>query len=43
MKNLPLDSKKDKNEDEKYMLTLTIIVLGFSMGARNLLAMVFGV
>jgi len=40
---LEKDSKNDKNEDEKYMLTLTIIVLGFSMGARNLLAMVFGV
>ncbi len=37
------DSKTDKNKDEKYMLTLTLIILGFSMGARNLLAMVFGV
>lgn len=40
---LEKDAKKDKNEDEKYMLALTLIVLGFSMGARNLLAMVFGV
>ncbi len=40
---LEKDSKEDRNEDEKYMLTLTLIVLGFSMGARNLLAMVFGV
>ena len=40
---LEKDSKKDKNENEKYMLALTIIVLGFSMGARNLLAMVMGV
>jgi uncharacterized membrane protein len=40
---LEKDSKKDKNEDEKYMWVLTLIVLGFSMGARNLLAMVFGV
>ncbi|MCX9085537.1 MAG: DUF63 family protein [Candidatus Methanoperedens sp.] len=37
------DSKGDQNEDEKYMLTLTLIVLGFSMGARNLLAMFIGV
>jgi len=29
-------------EDEKYMLVLTLIVLGFSMGTRNLLAMLFG-
>ncbi len=40
---LEKDSKGDQNEDEKYMLTLTLIVLGFSMGARNLLAMAFGV
>ena len=40
---LEKDSTKEKNTDEKYMLTLTLIVLGFSMGARNLLAMVFGV
>ena len=37
--------EKDSGEDEreKYMLALTLIVLGFSMGARNLLAMLFGV
>ncbi len=40
---LEKDSKTDKNNDEKYMLALTLIVLGFSMGARNLLAMAFGV
>ena len=40
---LEKDSTKEKNTDEKYMLTLTLIVLGFSMGARNLLAMVSGV
>ena len=40
---LEKDSIKEKDTDEKYMLTLTLIVLGFSMGARNLLAMVFGV
>ncbi len=40
---LEKDSKKDDKEGEKYMLTLTLIVLGLSMGARNLLAMVFGV
>ncbi len=40
---LEKDSGKDDKEDEKYILTLTLIVLGFSMGARNLLAMVFGV
>lgn len=38
---LEKDSREDK--DEKYILTLTLIVLGFSMGARNLLAMAFGV
>jgi uncharacterized membrane protein len=40
---LEKDSIKDKKQDEKYMMTLTLIVLGFSMGARNLLAMVFGI
>lgn len=40
---LERDSMEDKDKGEKYMLALTLIVLGFSMGARNLLAMVFGV
>jgi len=40
---LEKDSMKDADKGEKYMLALTLIVLGFSMGARNLLAMVFGV
>lgn len=40
---LMLEKESWKNEDEKYMLVLTLIVLGFSMGARNLLAMSFGV
>ncbi len=40
---LLLEKERGGNEDEKYMLILTMIVLGFSMGARNLLAMVFGV
>ena len=40
---LEKESMEDQNKDEKYMMTLTLIVLGFSMGARNLLAMVFGV
>jgi uncharacterized membrane protein len=40
---LEKDSREDMKEDEKYMMTLTLIVLGFSMGARNLLAMAFGV
>jgi len=41
---LEKDSKNNKKEDdEKYIWALTLIVLGFSMGARNLLAMVFGV
>lgn len=40
---LEKDSMKDADKGEKYMMTLTLIVLGFSMGARNLLAMVFGV
>lgn len=39
---LMLLEKEPGKEDEKYMLTLTLIVLGFSMGARNLLAMVLG-
>ncbi|MCX9014500.1 MAG: DUF63 family protein [Candidatus Methanoperedens sp.] len=34
---------KDGNEGEKYMIILTLVVLGFSMGARNLIAIVFGV
>lgn len=40
---LEKDSRKDQKEDEKYILALTLIVLGLSMGARNLLAMVFRV
>ncbi|MCZ7380912.1 MAG: DUF63 family protein [Candidatus Methanoperedens sp.] len=40
---LEKDSNKDKKQDEKYMLALTLILLGFSMGARNLVAMAFGV
>ena len=40
---LEKDSIEDRKQDEKYIMTLTLIVLGFSMGARNLLAMVFGV
>ncbi len=40
---LEKDSREDQDKGEKYMLTLTLIVLGFSMGARNLLAMVFGI
>ncbi|MFZ3058151.1 MAG: DUF63 family protein [Candidatus Methanoperedens sp.] len=40
---LEKDSTKDADKGEKYMLTLTLIVLGFSMGARNLVAMAFGV
>jgi len=40
---LEKDSREDMKEDEKYMMTLTLLVLGFSMGARNLLAMAFGV
>ncbi len=39
---LMLEKESWKNEGEKYMLVLTLIVLGFSMGARNLLAMVLG-
>jgi len=30
-------------KNEKYMMILTLIVLGFSMSARNLLAITFGV
>jgi len=40
---LEKDSMDEKDTGEKYMMALTLIVLGFSMGARNLLAMVFGV
>lgn len=40
---LEKDSRDDQDKGEKHMLTLTLIVLGFSMGARNLLAMAFGV
>lgn len=40
---LEKDSRGDKDKGEKYMLSMTLIVLGFSMGVRNLLAMVFGV
>ena len=40
---LEKESREDTREDEKYMMALTLIVLGFSMGARNLLAMVMGV
>jgi len=40
---LEKDSRDDQDKGEKYMLALTLIVLGFSMGARNLLAMVLGV
>ncbi len=40
---LEKDSREETDKGEKYMLALTLIVLGFSMGARNLLAMVFGV
>ncbi len=40
---LEKESREDTREDEKYMIALTLIVLGFSMGARNLLAMVMGV
>jgi len=38
-----LEKETWKDNNEKFMLILTLIVLGFSMGARNLLAMVFGV
>ncbi len=40
---LEKDSKKDTNNDEKYMLILTLIVLGLSMGARNLIGITLGV
>lgn len=40
---LEKDSKEDHNKDEKYMWALTLIVLGLSMGARNLLGMVLEV
>lgn len=40
---LMLENEREGNEDEKYMMILTLIVLGFSMGARNLVAMVMGV
>ena len=40
---LEKESGKEKNEDEKYMMILTLIVLGLSMGARNLLAIALGV
>ncbi len=40
---LEKDFKMDKKDDEKYMMILVLIVLGLSMGARNLLAMVFAV
>ncbi|PWB56461.1 MAG: hypothetical protein C3F06_01205 [Candidatus Methanoperedenaceae archaeon] len=40
---LEKDSREEQDKDEKYMLALTLIVLGFSMGTRNLLAMAFGV
>lgn len=38
-----LEKETWNDNNEKFMLILTLIVLGFSMGARNLLAMVFGV
>jgi uncharacterized membrane protein len=38
-----LEKETWNDNSEKFMLILTLIVLGFSMGARNLLAMVFGV
>ena len=40
---LEKDYREDQDKGEKYMLALTLIVLGFSMGARNLLALTFGV
>lgn len=39
---LEKEFRKDKKNDEKYMWILTLIVLGFSMGARNLAAILFG-
>lgn len=38
-----LEKASWKDNNEKYIWILTLIVLGFSMGARNLLAMVFGI
>ncbi len=40
---LEKDSKKDTNNDEKYMMILMLIVLGLSMGARNLIGITLGV
>ncbi|KCZ72409.1 putative membrane protein [Candidatus Methanoperedens nitroreducens] len=40
---LERESRGDKTMDEKYMLILTLIVLGLSMGARNLLVIAFGI
>ncbi len=40
---LEKESTKDEEQDEKYMLVLTLLVLGLSMGTRNLLAIAFGV
>lgn len=40
---LLLEKDSKGNEDEKYMTILTLIVLGLSMGARNLLAIAMGV
>lgn len=40
---LERDSGKDTNNDEKYMMILTLIVLGLSMGARNLIGITLGV
>ncbi len=39
---LEKEFRKDKKNDEKYMWILILIVLGFSMGARNLIAIFFG-
>jgi len=38
-----LEKEAWKDNNEKYIWILTLIVLGFSMGARNLLAMVLGI
>ena len=38
-----LEKETWKNKSEKFMIILTLIVLGFSMGARNLFAMAFGI
>lgn len=40
---LLLERDSKGNEDEKYMTILALIVLGLSMGARNLLAIAMGV